>query len=61
MKSSYQKINEIPYAKISGKSFHKNSKIGRGSDKHSSNVIDKENNVLFNKERGMFTYDPEIG
>lgn len=39
----------------------KSSKIGRGNDKHSSNFIDKENNVLFNKDRGMFNYDPETG
>lgn len=52
---------EILYAKIPGKSVRKNGKIVKQGAKHLGKVIDKENNVFFNKERGVFTYDPETG
>ena len=61
MKLSYQTINGTLYAKIPGKSVRKNGKIVKQGAKHLGKVIDKENNVFFNKERGMFTYDPETG
>ena len=61
MKLSYQTINGTLYARIPGKSVRKNGKIVKQGAKHLGKVLDKENNVFFNKERGMFTYDPETG
>ena len=61
MKLSYQTINGTLYAKIPGKSVRKNGKIVKQGATHLGKVIDKENNVFFNKERGMFTYYPETG
>ena len=61
MKLSYQTINGTLYAKIPCKSVRKNGKIVKQGAKHLGEFIDKENNVFFNKERGMFTYDPETG
>ena len=61
MKLSYQKINGTLYAKIPGKSVRKNGKVVKQGAKHLGKVIDKENNVFYNKKQGMFTYDPETG
>ena len=50
-----QLIHQMGYDKV------KNCKIDKQGAKHLGKVIDKENNVFFNKERRMFTYDPETG
>lgn len=58
MKLNYQMKNGREYAKIPGKSYRKNGKVYKSGVVNLGRVIDKENNVFFSRERGIFTYDP---
>ena len=55
---SYFKKNDILYAKTMGKSVRNGSAVQKVGQKHIGRVIDKENNVFYSRERGIFTYDP---
>ena len=55
---SYFRKNDILYAKTMGKSVRDGSTVRKKDQKHIGRVIDKENNVFYSRERGIFTYDP---
>lgn len=55
---SYFKKNDILYAKTMGKSVRDGASVRKEGQKHIGRVIDKENNVFYSRERGIFTYDP---
>ncbi len=57
MRLSYQKKGNYTYAKIPGESYRENGHVKKRNAVYLGRVIDKENNVFFNKERGVFTYD----
>ncbi len=61
MKLSIQERNGIPYAKVPGKSIRRDGKIVKEGVIYLGRVIDLQHNVFFNKERGIFTYDPDSG
>lgn len=61
MKLCYQIKGNYTYAKIPGKSYRANGKVKKKNAVYLGRVIDMENNVFFNKERGVFTYDPDAG
>lgn len=54
---SYFTKNGILYAKTQGKSVRVGKSVRKVGQKHIGRVIDKENNVFYSRERGMFTYD----
>ena len=58
---SYFKKNDILYAKTMGKSVRDGGSVRKENQKHIGRVIDKENNVFYSRERGIFTYDPLTG
>lgn len=60
MKLNYQSKNGQLYAKVPGTSIRKDGKILKKNVIYLGRVIDKENNVFFNRERGIYTYDPEL-
>ena len=55
---SYFRKNDILYAKTMGKSVRDGGTVRKENQKHIGRVIDKENNVFYSRERGIFTYDP---
>ncbi len=57
MRLSYQKKGNYTYAKVPGESYRENGHVKKRNAVYLGRVIDKENNVFFNKERGVFTYD----
>ena len=61
MELSYQVVNGYEYAKIPGTSVRENGKIRKKNVVYLGKVIDKEHHVFFNRQRGMFTYNPETG
>lgn len=61
MKLSYQKKGNYIYAKIPGESYRENGKVKKRNTIYLGRVIDMENNVFFNKERGVFTFDTVTG
>lgn len=58
MALNYQERDGILYAKEAGKSIRKGKKVIKENAFYLGRVIDKENNVFYNKERGVFTYNP---
>ena len=58
---SYQKKGNYAYAKIPGESYRENGHVKKRNAIYLGRVVDKENNVFFNKERGVFTYDVITG
>ena len=58
---SYFYKNGILYAKTMGRSVRDGSTVRKEGQVHIGRVIDKENNVFHNRERGIFTYDPDTG
>ena len=58
---SYFTRNGIEYAKTDGKSVRVGSRVTKENQQYIGRVIDKENHVFCNRERGMFTYDPVTG
>jgi len=58
---SYFTRNGIEYAKTDGKSVRIGSRVTKENQQYIGRVIDKENHVFCNRERGMFTYDPVTG
>lgn len=55
---SYFYKNGILYAKDPGKSVRRGKSVVKINQKHIGRVIDKENNVFYSRQRGIFTYDP---
>lgn len=58
---SYFKKNGILYAKTQGKSVRDGNHVHKQDQQHIGRVIDKDNNVFYSRERGIFTYDPDTG
>lgn len=61
MQLSYQKKGNYTYAKVPGESYRENGRVKKRNTIYLGRVIDKKNNVFFNKERGVFTYDIATG
>lgn len=62
MKLSYQTMGGNEYAKIPGTSYRDETGRVRKKDViYLGRVIDKEHFIFCNKERGIFSYDPETG
>lgn len=59
MKISYYKRDNIEYAKIPGKSVRNGNSVRKVGEVYLGRVIDKDHNVFYNRNRGMFTYDPD--
>ena len=58
---SYFSKNGILYAKTMGRSVRIGKKVVKKDQVHIGRVIDKENNVFYSRDRGIFTYDPVSG
>lgn len=58
MELCYQTISGHLYAKIPGKSVRKGGTVHKENVVYLGRVIDKEHNVFFSRERGIYTYDP---
>lgn len=61
MQLSYQKKGNYIYAKVPGESYRENGHVKKRDAVYLGRVVDKENNVFFNRERGVFTYDVVTG
>lgn len=61
MKLNIQEKSGIQYAKVPGGSVRRDEKIVKEGVIYLGRVIDLEHHVFFNKERGIFTYDPDTG
>lgn len=61
MKLNYRQVGGHEYASIPGKSYREDGRVKKTSSTYLGRVIDKENNVFFSKERGLFTFDAEAG
>lgn len=61
MQLSYQKKGNYTYAKVPGESYRENGHVKKRNTIYLGRVIDKENNVFYNKERGVFTFDISTG
>lgn len=61
MQLSYQKKGNYTYAKVPGESYRENGHVKKRNTIYLGRVIDKKNNVFFNKERGVFTFDIVTG
>lgn len=61
MELNYQLKSGQLYAKVPGHSVRRNGKIIKTGVLYLGRVIDKEHNVFCNRERGIFTFDPETG
>lgn len=62
MKLSYQTMGGNEYAKIPGISYRDENGIVRKKDViYLGRVIDKDHCIFFNKERGIFSFDPDTG
>jgi len=61
MKLNYQSKNGQLYAKVPGNSVRVNGKIVKENVVYLGRVIDKDSNVFFNREKGIYTYDPQTG
>ena len=57
MQLSYQKKGNYTYAKDPGESYRENGRVKKRNAVYLGRVIDMDNNVFYNKERGVFTYD----
>ena len=58
-KISYYKSRGQTYAKIPASSYREDGKVKKRDDGiYLGRVIDKENNVFYSANRGIFTYDP---
>ena len=61
MQLSYQKKGNYTYAKVPGESYREGGHVRKRNAIYLGRVIDKKNNVFYNKERGIFTYDISAG
>lgn len=61
MQLSYQKKGNYIYAKDPGESYRENGRVKKRNAVYLGRVIDMDNNVFYNKERGVFTYDISTG
>ena len=61
MELNYQLKSGQLYAKVPGHSVRRDNKIILKPASSILDVIDKEHNVFYSRERGIFTYDPETG
>ena len=58
IKLSIQTKGNYKYAKIPGTSYRINGKIRKKGTIYLGRVIDEENFIFYNKDRGVFKYDP---
>ena len=58
---AFYKRNGIEYAKTDGNSVRIDGKVQKINQKYIGRVIDRDNYVFYNRERGLFTYDPDTG
>ena len=61
MRLSYQKKGNYLYAKVPGESYRENGRVKKRNTVYLGRVIDREHNVFYNRERGVFTYDVSTG
>lgn len=61
MQLSYQKKGNYTYAKVPGESYRENGRVKKRNTIYLGRVIDMDNNVFYNKDRGVFTYDISTG
>ena len=61
MEINYQFKNGNEYAKIPGTSYRDNGKVRKKGVIYLGRVIDKEHHIFCNRERGIFSYDPDTG
>lgn len=61
MKLAIDKKGNYQYAKVPGTSYREDGKVKKKGTIYLGRVIDLENHVFYNKERGVFTYDPDTG
>lgn len=61
MELSYQTSGGREYAKIPGKSVRKNGKVYKENVVYLGRVIDKEHHIFFNRQRGIFSFNPDTG
>ena len=52
---------QLYICKNPGESYRENGHVKKRNAIYLGRVVDKENNVFFNKERGVFTYDVITG
>ncbi len=61
MELCYQTISGHLYAKVPGKSVREKGTVHKKDVIYLGRVIDKEHNVFFSRERGLYTFDPDTG
>ena len=61
MEINYQFKNGNEYAKVPGTSYRDNGKVRKKGVIYLGRVIDKEHHIFCNRERGIFSYDPDTG
>ena len=57
---AYSKKNGVEYAALATSVRH-GAKVGKGKPVNLGRVLDKERNIFRNRERGVFTYNPQTG
>ena len=57
-KLSFQTKGNYKYAKVPGTSYRENGKIRKKGTIYLGRVIDEKNFIFYNKDRGVFKYDP---
>ena len=61
MELNYQIKNGNEYAKVPGTSYRENGKVKKRDVIYLGRVVDKEHHIFCNRERGIFSFDPETG
>lgn len=61
MKICYMMRNNTEYAKIPGKSYRKDGKVLKQGVLYLGKVIDKDANIFYSRERGIYSYNPDTG
>ena len=61
MEINYQFKNGNEYAKVPGTSYRDNGKVRKKGVIYLGRVIDKDHHIFCNRERGIFSYDPDTG
>ena len=61
MELNYQYKNGNEYAKVPGVSYRENGQVRKRDVIYLGRVIDKEHHIFCNRERGIFSFDPETG
>lgn len=61
MELNYQIKNGNEYAKVPGVSYRENGQVRKRDVIYLGRVIDKEHHIFCNRDRGIFSFDPETG